>query len=139
MLAWLPVHEARKRIINIAVGGIALLVLVMLGIGSQFDKLYEINGVARILANAEHQKRPIAHVGRYDGQFHFAGRLRAPFEVIEAADARKWAASHADGLIVTYTSGWQPHGVAPAQAALEAAYGDQRTRIWETRAITAVK
>ncbi|MFQ6023691.1 MAG: ArnT family glycosyltransferase [Acidiferrobacterales bacterium] len=136
LLAWLPVQDVRQRITNIAAGGVALLVLAILGIGSQFDKLYETNDLAYYLADAERQQRPVAHVGPYHGQFHFAGRLRKPLDVIAAKDVYDWSASHPQGLIITYTGEWQPHAAA-TKPAFEAAYRDQRIRIWKTSTITA--
>ncbi len=139
LLAWLPMHQVKQRITNIAGGGISLLVIAILGIGSQCDKLYEINDVAHYLADAERQRRPIAHVGPYHGQFQFAGRLRTPLVVIDATNARDWSAAHPDGLIITYTNDWQPPAVGATQPALEAPYRDHHIRIWQTRALTAVQ
>jgi 4-amino-4-deoxy-L-arabinose transferase-like glycosyltransferase len=138
LLAWLPVPAMRQRIMNIAVGGIAILVIAQLAIGSQFDQLYGTNEVAKYLANAQREQRAIAHVGHYDGQFQFAGRLTAPLEVVDAADAARWCVDHPDGLIVTYTDGWQPPTAARATPLLEAAFRDQRVRIWGARTIISV-
>ncbi|MFQ5993597.1 MAG: ArnT family glycosyltransferase, partial [Acidiferrobacterales bacterium] len=74
-LAWLPLPEIKQRVMNIAVGGVSLLVIAILGIGLQFDKLYEVNPVANYLAAAQRQGKAIASVEPYQGQFQFAGRL----------------------------------------------------------------
>lgn len=138
LLAWLPVPGMRQRIMNIAGGVIAILVIALLAIGSQFDQLYGTNKVAKYLANAQRQERAIAHVGHYDGQFQFAGRLTTPLEVIDAADAARWCVDHPDGLVVTYTEGWQPRAAARSEPALEADFRDQRVRIWDARTIISV-
>jgi 4-amino-4-deoxy-L-arabinose transferase-like glycosyltransferase len=138
LLAWLPVPGMRQRIMNIAGGVVGILVIALLAIGSQFDQLYGTNKVAKYLANAERQERAIAHVGHYDGQFQFAGRLTAPLEVIDAADAARWCVDHPDGLVVTYTDGWQPRAAARAAPVLEADFRDQRVRIWDARTIISV-
>ena len=44
---------------------------------------------------------------------------------------------HPDGVVVTYTNGWQPRAAVLEQPVLEAAYGDQRVRLWEARTILA--
>ncbi|MFQ5937511.1 MAG: ArnT family glycosyltransferase, partial [Acidiferrobacterales bacterium] len=138
LLAWLPPAEVRQRITNIAAGGVALLVMALVAIGSQFDKLYGTQGVASYLARAQQQQREIAHVGPYDGQFQFAGRLAAPLEVIGASDANQWSAEHPGGLVVTYTEGWQPPAAARSKPAFEAPYRDQRVRVWDAHTILAV-
>ncbi len=138
LLAWLPVPEMRQRIMNIAGGVIAILVIAQLAIGSQFDQLYGTNDVAKYLADAQRKQRAIAHVGHYDGQFQFAGRLTIPLEVVKAADAARWCVDHPDGLIVTYTAGWQPQAAARARPVLEADFRDQRVRIWDAHTIISV-
>ena len=130
-LAWLPVTGGTERVMNLTVGGISLLVLVILSIGSQFDGLYRANEAAAYLANAERQQRPIAHVGPYDGRFQFAGRLKNSLEVIDGAGAAQWSARHPEGLVVTYTAGWQPRIAGLDKPAFEAPYRDQQVRIWK--------
>jgi 4-amino-4-deoxy-L-arabinose transferase-like glycosyltransferase len=130
-LAWLPVTDGTQRVMNLTVGGISLLVLVILSVGSQFDGLYRTNEAAVYLANAERQQRPIAHVGPYDGQFQFVGRLKNSLEVIDGAGAAQWSARYTDGLVVTYTVGWQPRIAGSGKPAFEAPYRDQQVRIWK--------
>lgn len=130
-LAWLPVTGGTQRVMNLTVGGISLLVLVILSVGSQFDGLYRANEAALYLANAERQQRPIAHVGPYDGQFQFVGRLKNSLEVINGAGAAQWSARYPEGLVVTYTAGWQPRIAGLGKPAFEAPYRDQQVRIWK--------
>ncbi len=130
-LAWLPVAGGTQRVTNLTVGGVSLLVLVILSVGSQFDGLYRTNEAAVYLANAERQQRPIAHVGTYDGQFQFAGRLKTTLEVIDGAGATQWSARHPEGLVVTYTAGWQPRIAGLSKPAFEAPYRDHQVRIWK--------
>ncbi len=63
---------------------------------------YDLHPIARRLAALEAAGLPIAHVGDYQGQFHFLGRLRRPFQVIRAEQASAWAQEHPEGRIVTY-------------------------------------
>jgi 4-amino-4-deoxy-L-arabinose transferase-like glycosyltransferase len=135
LLAWLPLAEMRQRITNIAAGGVGILVIALLAIGSQFDKLYGTDRVASHLAGAARQQRAIAHVGPYAGQFQFAGRLATPLAVIDGTEVAEWCAQHPTGLVITYTDGWQPRAAAQASPALEAPFRDQRVRIWDADTI----
>ncbi len=135
LMAWLPLLDVRKRIMNITMGGVGLLVVAMLGIGSQFDKLYAVDEVGVHLGAAERQQRPIAHVGPYDGQFHFAGRLRTPLAVLQPDAVLRWCAEHANGVLVTYTEVWQPRVAAVKKPLFEAPFRDQRVSVWEARTI----
>lgn len=137
LLAWLPLAEMRQRITNIAAGGVGVLVIALLAIGSQFDKLYGIDQIASHLANAARQERAIAHVGPYAGQFQFAGRLTTPIAVIDVTEIAAWCAEHPSGLVITYTDVWQPRAATQASPVLEAPFRDQRVLIWNAGTIIA--
>jgi hypothetical protein len=53
---------------------------------------------------------PIAHLGKYHGQFHFLGRLTRPIEVLELDEIQRWAQDNPSGRIVGYSEDahWQP-------------------------------
>ena len=72
----------------------------------------------------------MAHVGAYSGQYHFAGRLAKPLEIVAPAQLELWAVGHPDGLIVTYANVWQPPLVPGALPLYEQTYGDTQLRIW---------
>jgi 4-amino-4-deoxy-L-arabinose transferase-like glycosyltransferase len=135
-LAWLPLAEARQRVVSMAMASVALTVFVILGAGSRFDSLYAADEPARRLGALEGERRPLAHVGEYHGQFQFAGRLTTPLAVIESAQAAAWAQQNTDGVLVTYAA-WQPRVVPGAAALWEANYRDRSIRLWESRALLA--
>ncbi len=137
LLAWLPLAEMRQRITNIAAGGVGVLVIALLAIGSQFDKLYGVDQIASHLANAARQERAIAHVGPYAGQFQFAARLTTPLAVIDVTEVPAWCAEHPNGMVITYTDVWQPRAATQASPVLEAPFRDQRVRIWDAGTIIA--
>ena len=66
-------------------------------------KAHDVEPVARHLAEWQQAGHPLAHIGKYHGQYQFAGRLKAPIAEIEAVDAAAWLATHPDGKVVTYT------------------------------------
>ena len=129
-LAWLPVSEVRRRLLDTAVSGALLVVFVILGAGSQFDAFYRLDTVTRLLADAQAQRRPIAWLGEYDGEFQFAGRLLKPLRVIDPSQAPSWSHNHPDGVLVAYAPDWQPPGSTAAQPLLETPYRGQMLRIW---------
>ncbi|MGN6741605.1 ArnT family glycosyltransferase [Dyella sp.] len=64
---------------------------------------YDLTPSTDLLAAAEVEQRPIAYVGAYDAQFHFAARLTRPITEIRGdAAIAAFAQSHPDGLIVTH-------------------------------------
>ena len=63
---------------------------------------YDLRGVARILRAYEEQGRPVAHTGKYHGQYHFLGRLKEPFQVIRRGQIGAWLATHPKGRVIAY-------------------------------------
>jgi hypothetical protein len=57
-----------------------------------------------LLGRLERERHPLAHVGKYRGEYQFAGRLRKPLEVIGADDLPQWFARHPDGYVVLFSS-----------------------------------
>jgi 4-amino-4-deoxy-L-arabinose transferase-like glycosyltransferase len=131
--AWLPIKDTRRRAFDIAALVVSLVVFVLLGIGSQFNSLYPVPEVARVIADAQRAGRPVAHIGEYRGEFHFAGRLRAPLAIIDAARERgrvdTWAAANPNGVIVTYSDRWQPRFLAGNAPLFETPFRGEQLRI----------
>ncbi|MET3650536.1 ArnT family glycosyltransferase [Dyella japonica] len=64
---------------------------------------YDFAPVARLLAHAQQQGRPIANLESNDGQYTFLGRLTQPITELHSLRAlREWASHHPDGLVVIY-------------------------------------
>jgi 4-amino-4-deoxy-L-arabinose transferase-like glycosyltransferase len=54
---------------------------------------------ARELAALQAKQVPLAHLGKYHATYNFAGRLRAPIEILDVDEVRAWVAAHPDGRI----------------------------------------
>jgi hypothetical protein len=117
-------------VFDIAALGVLLVVFLLLGVAARFDSIYPVAEVAHKLADAEAAGRPIAHIGEYRGEFHFAGRLRAPLAAIDAARAESWAAANPNGVIVTYGDRWQPRLAAGTMPLLETSFRDAPLRVF---------
>ncbi|HWS77955.1 MAG TPA: glycosyl transferase [Thermomonas sp.] len=125
LLTSLPVAGALLAIVGIALlrwrslpaqaGGLLLTVVLLHAaltplLKSQFD----FTPTATVLGEAQRTGTRIAFLGEYQLQFHFAGRLRAPLEVVDEAAARAWAERHPDQLIVVNTrEDWRVPGPQP--------------------------
>ncbi len=91
-----------------------LLVTALYAGGSRgFRQAYDVGPIARHLAAAESQGRPIAWAGAYHGQLHFLGRLRRPFvEVLPGAE-QVWLLGHPGGVLVEELARLPAHGPQP--------------------------
>lgn len=79
-------------------------------IRAQFD----FTPTARLIGDAQRRGTAVAFLGEYQLQFHFAGRLRDPIHVVDAAGARSWSEAHPRDLIVVNTlDPWTQPGPQP--------------------------
>jgi 4-amino-4-deoxy-L-arabinose transferase-like glycosyltransferase len=64
---------------------------------------FDVRPLASVLANAQQAGVPVASIGTYHLQFHFAGRLHQPITELDRSDAWRWARAHPQALIVVST------------------------------------
>ena len=93
-------RAAPARLASLAAATAALVVAANLG----FAVLAPANDaapLARVLAAAEAEGRPVGMVGDYESEFHFAGRLRRPFaDELGDTGAVEWARANPAGIVL---------------------------------------
>lgn len=70
----------------------------------RFASAYDVTPMATRIATLQHADFAVGNVGRYHGQFNFAGRLQAPVTVID--DEKRWQrflTMYPEGYVVTYS------------------------------------
>lgn len=65
---------------------------------------------ARYLAGLQARQVPIASLGKYHGQYNFAGRLAVPIDVLDPAELAAWVAAHPGGRVMTVERRRAPEG-----------------------------
>ncbi len=97
-----------------AAGVLLALVLLHAGVTPLLKAQFDFTPTAKLLGAAQRDGTQLAFLGEYQLQFHFAGRLHEPVEVVDEAAARGWAERHPRGLIVVNTrDAWQHPGAQP--------------------------
>lgn len=92
-----PASALAPRIVGTTLAFVALLMLVVLpAIGPRFD----LRPAGTWIAAAQTARRPVAFVGKYQGEFGFIGRLDAPLEELEPDVANQWIRANPEGLVV---------------------------------------
>ena len=134
-LASLPVRATRRRLADLAAVSTLSVVLATLALGAQYDAHRRVTEIGTALNAMERDRRPIAIVGEYRGEFHFAGRLKRPIAVLSASRVRPWAHNHPDGVVVVRRAYWQPAGAG--RVLLEARYGDDTITLWDAGSLLA--
>ncbi|UCH53280.1 MAG: glycosyltransferase family 39 protein [Pseudomonadota bacterium] len=136
-LAWLPVRETRRRVSDMAIVGTLFVVLAVLGLGVEFDRQWSVTGTAQYLSGVERAGRPIAQIGDYHGEYHFAGRLTRPIAVLSAARANQWAENYPNGVIIADETIWRPQA-RTAVALHKAQRHEPQLVVWDARSLLAV-
>jgi 4-amino-4-deoxy-L-arabinose transferase-like glycosyltransferase len=83
-----PLKQRVATVATIASASVAMMVGLYAGVGRALLDAYDLAPIGGHLARAQQQQgRPIAHLGKYHGQFQFVGRLRQPLEIAPMPDA----------------------------------------------------
>ena len=90
------VHAAIR--LAVAMVGMAVLVHGLFSQALWHD--YNLQPTADRLAALQAEGREVAHLGIYEGQYQFLGRLRQPLEPVAPEAAAAWAQDHPEGVIV---------------------------------------
>jgi 4-amino-4-deoxy-L-arabinose transferase-like glycosyltransferase len=77
-----------------------VLVLGLHFAGTDLLRRYDLAPAARYLKGVEESGHPIAYLGRYQGEFHFLGRLQQPIAELKPDGIEAWARSNSGGLLV---------------------------------------
>ena len=87
------------------IAGLSVLILVAVhgfsrpGLQSTFD----VHPIARYLGDIQRAGRPVAHDGKYHGQYNFAGRLEQPLTFVDCKTAPDWLRQHPRAVLVSYS------------------------------------
>lgn len=93
---------------RVAAASVVAVFATLWAVGRAATSTYDVSRIARYLKELEVRGRPLAHAGRYHGEYQFAGRLRRPLQVIESGDVNRWLSRHPDGYVVVYSNRLAP-------------------------------
>ena len=99
-----------RRMRMLAAASPALVLAIHLGVMPWLRPAHDLHPIGDHLRALQQSGVPIAHLGKYHGQFHFLGRLTRPIEVLELDEIQRWAQDNPSGRIVGYSEDahWQP-------------------------------
>jgi 4-amino-4-deoxy-L-arabinose transferase-like glycosyltransferase len=115
VLAVVGIAMLRWRSFPAQAGGVLLaIVLLHAAVTPLLRSQFDFTPTAKMLGTAQRAGTKVAFLGEYQLQFHFAGRLREPLEVLDEAGARAWSERHPRALIVVNTrEDWRVPGPQP--------------------------
>lgn len=63
---------------------------------------YDMRPISRYLSRLQQQGIPLAHEGKYHGQFQFLGRLTSAPETVDPRQIATWFDQHPEGRVIAY-------------------------------------
>jgi hypothetical protein len=88
--------------VAITISSVIVLTVFQAGALRAIGTNYDLRHVAQVLKNFESKGDPIAHVGKYYGQYHFLGRLHKPFVILTDSQVNRWLKEHPNGKVIAY-------------------------------------
>ena len=97
-----------------ACGVLLAMALLHAGATPLIRAQFDFTPAARLLGEAQRSGKRVAFLGEYQLQFHFAGRLHTPLQVVDEAAARAWASAQPhDLIVVNWRHEWREPGAQP--------------------------
>lgn len=122
-----PSHVASAAMIGTA--SVLVLLAGYAGLGRALFDSYDVRPVARHLSRVEAAGRPIAHFGRYHGQYQFVGRLRQPLKVLMSQEETlAWTEANPDGAVIVYS--YRPLTSRSAQPEFRQGFKRREVYVW---------
>jgi 4-amino-4-deoxy-L-arabinose transferase-like glycosyltransferase len=122
-----PSHVASAAMIGTA--SVLVLLAGYAGLGRALFDSYDVRPVARHLSRVEAAGRPIAHFGRYHGQYQFVGRLRQPLRILMSTqETLAWTEANPDGAVIVYS--YRPLTSRSAQPEFRQGFKGREVYVW---------
>ncbi len=130
-----PPRTLNGGVLGLLISSVAIVIIAHFGIVRVCRPAYDLRLISQAIARAQQAGLPIAHVGQYDGQFQFLGRLQRPLDLIGPERVAQWADSHPGGRLVVYYR-HRPVGLSD-HAEYAQAYRGQAVALWSSAALRA--
>jgi len=131
-LFFVPTFTLDQRIVRNAIFSMATVIGLMAYVNKDNNSRADVSRTAQYLASMEQLQVPIAHVGEYEGQFHYYGRLSRSVTSISPETLTEWVAQNPRGIVITYANAWQPDALIVKKIPkYSAPFTDTEVRIWK--------
>ncbi len=130
-LALLAIPKSKDNRFRVQALSLAMTVLVVVAhaaIVPAAARANDLHPIGQYLHTLQDKGTPVAHLGKYHGQFQFVGRLEKPLTVIQLDGIDAWFAAHPDGKLIAYADNWQPP--TQAQPEFTQPYRSNSVAVW---------
>lgn len=87
---------------HVALLGLLLISMLWFGVIRTAGEAYDVRPISYHLKRLQDQNIPIAHIGRYYGQFNFLGRLVKSPDVLSESQLNGWFKENPQGQVIIY-------------------------------------
>jgi 4-amino-4-deoxy-L-arabinose transferase-like glycosyltransferase len=103
-LLWLPIRTLRQTVLALTALSVAVTIAAHLVLFPMLRDNFDVRPLAEKLGTWERQGFRFAHMTKYHGQYHFAGRLIHPIPLVGNANLQleNWMAKNPGGRVITY-------------------------------------
>ncbi|HEX7383335.1 MAG TPA: hypothetical protein VF291_03420, partial [Burkholderiaceae bacterium] len=129
--------EAHAQARSLAFAVLYAAAVLSAGLLPAFSPYNDPGPVARELAALQAQRVPLAHLGKYHATYNFAGRLRAPIEILDPPEVRGWVAAHPDGRVLTVQHRRVPDGASAPE--LQVRFRGTWVQLWRGEALLVAR
>ena len=134
---WLPLSGTVARCAGTAAAGLALTVVIHLGIGPATTPAYDARPIGSLIAGWRNDGLAVAKVAPYAGEYEFAGRLSAPLTVITRETSGDFADRHPHGRVLVTFSERQPYPPGLGTPLWTSQWRGVTLGAWDTATISA--
>lgn len=85
---------------RLALASLLAVAALLVGVMPTLRGDYDLRSIAAFAATQQAQGRTVAYVGIYQGELHFAGRLRQRVEPVSARHALAWSVEHPQAVLM---------------------------------------
>jgi len=102
LLKW-PIAYFKQRLLFLISGvGVLVSLIVPISLIRAAGLAYDLRELSHQINLIQNSKTAIAHLGDYQGQYQFLGRLSRPLEVVNEYSICSWLTQHHDGKLIVY-------------------------------------
>ncbi len=103
-----PIKNIKTAVIIQTVTVIFILMAAHTAFKGTLGPRYEVNELAQIVKQYQDKGIPVANWGKYDGQFHFAGKLEKPVAERHGVHIDEWFEENPNGIGIMYFKKFPP-------------------------------
>ena len=102
LVAWVAGRRGFPPVLNLAVLGTGMLVLLQFAAMRSIEPLYDVKPMALAIKQVQDEGVPVVNAAKYHAQYQFLGRLEVPLVELRGAELTRWLTAHPEAYAVVY-------------------------------------